>query len=85
MATEEAAVQKLQSWLNKKTRVHASDGRIFDGKFVCVDRDQNVILADTDEYRIEKPEEKRFMGLVVVPGKHITKFEIQQLDPDAKA
>ncbi|CAG8511800.1 7833_t:CDS:2, partial [Paraglomus brasilianum] len=58
-------------------KIAVSDGRIFFGTFVCVDKYKNMILAHTDEYR---DDEKRFVGLVMIPGKHLVKAEIEDLD-----
>ncbi|EMR09894.1 hypothetical protein PNEG_01655 [Pneumocystis murina B123] len=63
----------LETWLLKIVRVTLSDSRIFIGKFVCVDKDGTMILSNTQEFNKEK---KRSIGLVVLPGKNIIRFEI---------
>ncbi|CAG8616973.1 7846_t:CDS:2, partial [Paraglomus occultum] len=70
-------IRQLRSYLNLKAKVAVSDGRIFFGTFVCIDKYKNMILAHTDEYR---DDEKRFVGLVMIPGKHLVKAEIEDLD-----
>ena len=99
--TEEAAeaAQYLTSYLNKTLHLHTTDGRMFVGQMKCTDRDRNIILAMTHEYRqpsnsdiklaAEKHEraglkgnvkvdmQKRFVGLVVVPGEYVTKMEFE--------
>lgn len=44
-------VKELRSCLNFKARVHISDGRVFIGTFVCTDKQKNIILAHTEEFR----------------------------------
>lgn len=51
-----AALKSLRSLLGSTLRVTISDpsGRIFIGTFVCIDKPKNIILANTEEYRVEK-------------------------------
>ncbi|RUS30493.1 hypothetical protein BC938DRAFT_479309 [Jimgerdemannia flammicorona] len=70
-------IARLRSYLNLKARVHASDGRVFLGTFVCTDKERNVILAHTEEF---SGQEKRQVGLVMIPGKHLVKIEIEDLE-----
>lgn len=44
-------IQKLASYLNFKARIKITDGRVFIGTFMCIDKQKNVILANTREYR----------------------------------
>ena len=50
---EEAAeaTQYLASYLNRTLHLHTTDGRMFVGQMKCTDRDRNIILAMTHEYR----------------------------------
>ncbi|PSR76107.1 hypothetical protein BD289DRAFT_378898 [Coniella lustricola] len=49
---EKAEAQSfLSSLLNKKLRLHTTDGRMFWGEFKCTDPDRNIVLAYTYEYR----------------------------------
>ncbi|RPA87198.1 hypothetical protein BJ508DRAFT_410738 [Ascobolus immersus RN42] len=41
----------LTSLLLKTIRVHTKDGRVFVGTFKCTDRDLNIILSETSEFR----------------------------------
>ncbi|RPA77134.1 hypothetical protein BJ508DRAFT_330445 [Ascobolus immersus RN42] len=41
----------LTSLLCRKIRVHTKDARVFAGEFKCTDRDANIILAQTHEFR----------------------------------
>ncbi|KAH0290404.1 hypothetical protein M436DRAFT_71801 [Aureobasidium namibiae CBS 147.97] len=94
------AVEYLHHLLNKTLRIHTSDSRIFVGTMKCTDRELNIILSLTHEYRQPSPSTiadaayaqqlsgstenlkvdmvKRFVGLVVVPGKHIRKIEVEE-------
>ncbi|KAI5286698.1 hypothetical protein KEM52_001887, partial [Ascosphaera acerosa] len=45
------AVPYLESLLGRTLRVQASDGRLFVGEFKCTDKDRNIILGLTHEYR----------------------------------
>lgn len=65
--------QKLRSWLNKTFRIKLSDGRILIGYFLCTDKDANIILGMSSEYR---DDEERHLGLVIVPKKHIVTIEV---------
>ncbi|KAI5300689.1 hypothetical protein KEM56_002264 [Ascosphaera pollenicola] len=47
----ERAVTYLDSLLGRTLRVHTSDTRMFVGEFKCTDRDRNIILGLTHEYR----------------------------------
>lgn len=42
MAEEKCGVYK---WLGRQLRVHLTDGRIIEGKFVCTDNVPNIILS----------------------------------------
>ncbi|KAI9797694.1 MAG: hypothetical protein M1833_005355 [Piccolia ochrophora] len=92
----------LRSLLNRTLHVTTTDDRLFVGQLKCTDRDRNVILALTHEYRqpsataireaaalaaargepaqgnVKVDMTKRFLGLVVVPGEHITKVEVEE-------
>lgn len=46
------AIDYLTTLLNKTLRIHTTDSRIFVGQMKCTDRDRNIILAMTQEYRL---------------------------------
>ncbi|KAI7869921.1 hypothetical protein BDF14DRAFT_1721753 [Spinellus fusiger] len=94
-------IQQLRQHLNFKARIKTSDERTFIGVLVCIDKQKNTILANTDEFRGGKAQEKetatrtllslhsffyideqRFVGLVMIPGKHIVKVEAEDLSID---
>lgn len=60
------AVEALKELLNRTLRIACSDGRVFVGTFVCVDKQLNIILANADEYSVSKPD-GRYVTMVMVP------------------
>ncbi|KAI8621343.1 hypothetical protein BC830DRAFT_249730 [Chytriomyces sp. MP71] len=71
-------ISELTSFLGTKARVAASDGRVFTGVFMCIDKQKNVILSGAEELSVgvdeetgEKKDERRYVGLIMVPGKHM--------------
>ncbi|KAK8195228.1 hypothetical protein HDK77DRAFT_163662 [Phyllosticta capitalensis] len=49
--TNTQAIPFLAQFINRPLRIHVSDGRMFLGQMRCTDKDRNVILAQTHEYR----------------------------------
>lgn len=79
------ATSYLSSLVDKELGIHITDTRIFVGRMKCTDRERNIVLSNTFEYRQPPGKSepvamahmlKRFVGLVVVPGEHITKVEL---------
>ncbi|XP_077286550.1 LSMD1 domain-containing protein Sbat [Arctopsyche grandis] len=70
--------QKLKGWIDKHFRIVMTDGRTLIGYFLCTDRDANIILGTCEEYLKSEMEgeEPRFLGLVMVPGRHIVSIEL---------
>ncbi|KAJ8662664.1 hypothetical protein O0I10_001628 [Lichtheimia ornata] len=77
MDTDTDNIARLRGYLNHKARIAITDGRVFIGTFVCTDKQKNIILAHTTEYR---GDEHRIVGLVMIPGKHLVKMEIEDLE-----
>ena len=50
-------------------------------KFLCTDKDQNIILQNTEEFLNEVGESGRLVGMVMVPGEHIKSIHIQKVRP----
>ncbi|KAH8731985.1 hypothetical protein GQ44DRAFT_735675 [Phaeosphaeriaceae sp. PMI808] len=50
------ATHWLSQFIGKSLRIHTSDGRVFGGQMKCTDKDRNVILALTHEYRAPSAE-----------------------------
>lgn len=65
----------IQSWLDKSLKITMTDSRILVGDFLCTDRTGNIILGLTYEY-VDEESEGRYLGSVMVPGKHIVKMEV---------
>ncbi|KFY17606.1 hypothetical protein V492_00535 [Pseudogymnoascus sp. VKM F-4246] len=98
--TNDEAKDYLNGLLNKSLRVTTTDKRMFLGEFKCTDSDRNIILAHTYEYRLPSESSlpqtsetgsvtlemtSRYLGLVVVPGEHITKIELEQFASQMKS
>ncbi|KAL2643528.1 hypothetical protein R1flu_011115 [Riccia fluitans] len=76
--TKSPVVARARKLLYRRFRVGVEDGRIFVGKFHCLDKQGNIILYDTVEYRqisqgsseanAKAPSvEQRSLGLVLIP------------------
>ncbi|KAF3936552.1 hypothetical protein ABW19_dt0202394 [Dactylella cylindrospora] len=88
METVIPAEPLLHSFITKTLRVTTKDTRMFVGELKCTDRDANLILSRTHEYRVPKfkPEDlgkkvdltSRFLGLVVVMGVDIERIEVEE-------
>ncbi|KAF2798079.1 hypothetical protein K505DRAFT_234116 [Melanomma pulvis-pyrius CBS 109.77] len=50
MDNTEASVY-LSQFIGKNLRIHTTDDRVFGGQMKCTDKDRNIILALTYEYR----------------------------------
>ncbi|KAL5514504.1 hypothetical protein ACEPAG_2593 [Sanghuangporus baumii] len=69
------AVEALKDLLNRTLRIACSDGRTFVGTFVCVDKQLHIILANTDEYSMSKPE-GRYVTMVMVPWRLVVTISV---------
>ena len=49
--TNEEGKALIKSWLNQRLRITIADSRSFEGWFKCVDRDANIVLSGTEEFR----------------------------------
>jgi small nuclear ribonucleoprotein (snRNP)-like protein len=67
----------LHAFLQEILRVTISDGRVFLGSFVGTDRELNILLLNTDEYRIGPAEnpDGRYVGQVMIPWKLVSRVE----------
>ncbi|KAF2858442.1 hypothetical protein K470DRAFT_259856 [Piedraia hortae CBS 480.64] len=70
----------IAQYLDKKLHIETKDGRIFIGDFKCTDGELNTILSIAQEIRKDADtgeKSKRFVGLIVVPGREIVKIEVE--------
>jgi len=80
LSSEKKAREQIKGLLNKVLRITTNDGRVFIGTFAGTDKPLNLILLNTEEFRISGPESKadgRFVGQVIFPWKVIVKVEAQ--------
>uniref|UniRef100_A0ACD5ZG52 Uncharacterized protein n=1 Tax=Avena sativa TaxID=4498 RepID=A0ACD5ZG52_AVESA len=66
-------VAKLQKLLYRRMLIGVNDGRYFLGLFQCIDKQGNIILQDSVEYRSARhssslPMEQRCLGLILIPA-----------------
>jgi len=69
---------KFLQWIDFRVRITIQDGRMMVGTFLAFDKHMNIVLADTEEYRITKTNKtgvqkqiKRSLGLVIIRGENI--------------
>merc|ERR1712241_463123 len=63
-------------------KIKVTDNRVLIGKFMCTDRDSNLILNNTEEFLTEnKDETPRQVGMVMIPGEHIKFIKIANSKP----
>lgn len=65
------------TFIDKQVLVKVSDGRYFQGQFVCVDHQCNVILQGAHEYQNQNGEGKRWFGMVMIPGNHLIDIRVK--------
>eukprot|EP00931_Biecheleriopsis_adriatica_P053646 TRINITY_DN31450_c0_g1_i1.p1 TRINITY_DN31450_c0_g1~~TRINITY_DN31450_c0_g1_i1.p1 ORF type:complete len:116 (+),score=18.32 TRINITY_DN31450_c0_g1_i1:48-395(+) len=81
-----AAKRFMSKLMNTLVRAHITDGRIITGQLWCFDQLKNTILLNGHETRVLESGEQqhRPLGpLVMVPGKHILKFEASKSASEA--
>lgn len=69
---------KFLQWIDFRVRITIQDARMMVGTFLAFDKHMNIVLADTEEYRITKTNKtgvhkqiKRTLGLVIIRGENI--------------
>lgn len=81
-------LKRARKVLYRRLRVGVEDGRVFVGKFHCLDKQGNIILYDTVEFRhipgvAESegknlpPMEQRSLGLVLIPARCRTSCSVE--------
>lgn len=84
--THRPAIDAVKALINEPMRIRTSDNRLFVGTFVCMDKQLNIVLTNTDEYRVipgstEKVNERgRYVTMVMVPWRLVVKVEARNLD-----
>ncbi|EGO19522.1 hypothetical protein SERLADRAFT_479054 [Serpula lacrymans var. lacrymans S7.9] len=75
--TEPPSVSELRKLLKETLRIRSQDGRIFVGTFMGTDQLLNILLLNTEEYRIgtEEYPNGRFVGQVMIPWKLVISAE----------
>ncbi|KAI0031810.1 hypothetical protein K488DRAFT_51205 [Vararia minispora EC-137] len=78
-STNSSSVELLTSLLRDTLRVLINDNRIFIGTFVGTDKAMNILLVNTDEFRLGPDENPngRFVGQVLIPWEFVQKVEVQ--------
>lgn len=73
------ALSEIKQLLQKSLRITLTDGRIFLGTFAGTDKQLNILLINTDEFRLTPPElanpNGRFVGLVMIPRRLVVRIE----------
>ena len=77
---------KFWQWIDHKVRVTIADQRMLVGTFIAFDKHLNIVLAETEEYRILRPvkstdperEIKRSLGLIVLRGDNIISISAEK-------
>ncbi|KDQ08198.1 hypothetical protein BOTBODRAFT_59532 [Botryobasidium botryosum FD-172 SS1] len=72
-----AALSFLAATLSKSYRISISDGRIFIGTLACVDKQLNLVLINTEEFRMGQGLMGRYVGMVMIPWKWVVKAEAE--------
>ena len=74
--------EQMYAWIGSTMKIKITDNRILIGKFICTDKDSNLILNQTEEFLTEqKDETPRQVGMVMVPGEHIKFIKIKSQKP----
>lgn len=72
-----APILRLKDLLRETLRITIADGRIFLGTFVGTDSLLNVLLINTEEFRLGPEENRngRYVGQVLIPWKLVVEAE----------
>jgi small nuclear ribonucleoprotein (snRNP)-like protein len=55
MVADTENIKRLRSYLYINLRIKITDGRVFIGTFMCIDKEKNIVLAQAEEFRGGKP------------------------------
>ncbi|KAI0689690.1 hypothetical protein C8T65DRAFT_106590 [Cerioporus squamosus] len=75
-----ANVEQLKALLRTTLRISVTDGRVFLGTFAGTDKQLNLLLINTDEYRLGPdagPDalDGRYVGQVMIPWRLVVRVE----------
>ena len=80
--------QKSKFWglIDQRVRLTLGDQRVLVGVFIAFDKHLNVVLADTEEYRVIMPKKKgdpereikRPLGLLIIRGDNIVSVSAEK-------
>ncbi|KAI0762391.1 hypothetical protein C8Q74DRAFT_147589 [Fomes fomentarius] len=75
-----ANVEQLKALLRTTLRVTVVDGRVFLGTFAGTDKQLNILLVNTDEYRLGPDAgsdglDGRYVGQVMIPWRLVVRVE----------
>lgn len=81
------AIRNLKSILRGTLRVIINDNRAFVGTFVGTDKSLNILLLNTEEFRLDAGEETagRYVGQVMIPWRIIQSIGLQIGETNAQA
>jgi len=73
------AIRNLKSILRGTLRIITNDDRAFVGTFVGTDKSLNILLVNTEEFRLDAGENTagRYVGQVMVPWRLIQNIGLQ--------
>lgn len=77
-----ANVEQLKALLRTSLRVTVVDGRVFLGTFSGTDKQLNILLINTDEYRLGPDAgsdglDGRYVGQVMIPWRLVVRVELR--------
>jgi N-alpha-acetyltransferase 38, NatC auxiliary subunit len=81
------AIQNLKSILRGTLRVIINDNRAFIGTFVGTDKSLNILLLNTEEFRLDADDNTtgRYVGQVMIPWRIIQSIGLQVGETNAQA
>ena len=83
------AIRNLKSILRGTLRVIINDNRAFVGTFVGTDKSLNILLLNTEEFRLDAGENTntagRYVGQVMIPWRIIQSIGLQVGETNAQA
>jgi N-alpha-acetyltransferase 38, NatC auxiliary subunit len=81
------AIRNLKSILRGTLRVIINDNRAFVGTFVGTDKSLNILLLNTEEFRLDAGEDTagRYVGQVMIPWRIIQSIGLQIGETNAQA